>query len=93
MKRIVCEINEQFSWFYVTLTAGLLLVCSGCATSGTIRAAAVDSTFRRVADRHDKYINADPTLSDLEKRVDLRDTAVLRGVLDEANKPTTQAVK
>ena len=75
------------------LIACLMLAVTGCASTGTIRAAAVDSTFRRVADRHDKYVNSDANLSPLEKSVDLRDTAVLRGVLDAAKAPTTQAVK
>jgi hypothetical protein len=63
----------------------------GCQ-SGTIQATAVDGTFRRVADRHDKYIASDASLSPLEKRIDLRDTELLRGVLDAA-KPATQPVK
>jgi hypothetical protein len=46
----------------------------------------VDGTFRRVAARHDKYIADDITLSPLEKRIDLRDTELLRGVLDAAKK-------
>lgn len=77
---------------YVVMLA-LGLMAAGCVSTGTIRAAAVDSTFRRVADRHDRYIAADASLSPLEKSVDLRDTAVLRGVLDAAKAPTTQAVK
>lgn len=64
---------------------------AGCSANG-INPAAVDGAFRRVADRHDKYVNADDTLSPIEKRIDLRDTTLLRGVLDAA-KPSTQPVK
>lgn len=78
----------------------LLLGLTGCAgSSGTIRAAAVDSTFRRVAARHDAYVNGDATLPPLAKTIALQDTALLRGVLDEAGKtvtpaaPATQPVK
>jgi len=69
----------------------LALNSFGCQT-GTIQASAVDSTFRRVADRHDKYVAGDASLSALDKSIDLRDTSLLRGVLDAA-KPATQPTK
>lgn len=69
-----------------------LVLIAGCATG--INPAAVDGAFRRVADRHDRYVNADALLSPLEKRIDLRDTELLRGVLDAAKKtPATQPAK
>lgn len=69
-----------------TLTSLIVLalsMCVGCQT-GTIQADAVDGTFRRVAERHDRYIAADPGLSAVEKSVSLRDTGLLRAVLDAA---------
>ncbi len=85
--------NAGFISHSTMLLPLLLLIAglAGCQTSGTIRAAAVDSTFRRIAARHDAYVNADPALTPLAKSVAMQDTAVLRGVLDEANKTVTPA--
>jgi hypothetical protein len=70
-----------------------LVLLAGCGATG-INPAAVDGAFRRVAARHDAYIQADNDLSPIEKRIDLRDTELLRGVLDAAKKtPATQPVK
>jgi hypothetical protein len=81
MKRIA-------SLLFLTLALCSLVAVAGCQ-SGTIQAAAVDGAFRRVAARHDVYVASDPLLSPLEKRIDLRDTELLRGVLNAA-KPATQ---
>lgn len=61
------------------------LCLTGCATN-MIRADAIDGTLRRVAERHDVYIQADPDLDELERDIYLRDTELLRRLLDEAGK-------
>jgi hypothetical protein len=66
----------------------VLVGCQG----GMITAASVDAPMRKVAARHDAYVNADTKLSPLEKSVYLRDTAELTQSLDAA-KPATQPVK
>lgn len=72
------------------------LALLGASCTHMISADAVDGTLRRVADRHDAYVQADPQLSDLERRADLRDTQLLRQALDTAEgkapatQPTTQ---
>ena len=63
----------------------IAVFCCGCMT-GMIRAEAVDGTLRAVAGRHDKYITADSTLVDIERRIYLRDTELLTHLLDEAQK-------
>lgn len=82
MKRLITNI--------VPLLALVLL--AGC-TSGMITATAVDTPMRKVAARHDAYINADTKLSPVEKSVYLRDTAELIQILDAAKPATQPAVK
>lgn len=66
----------------VLALAGVLTSCT--PPSNYIRSEAVDGPFRGVADRHDAYVNADESLDDLERRIYLRDTELLRRLLDEA---------
>lgn len=71
------------------LTGLLLTVCSGCdwwSGAGTLNPEALDRPLSRVSDRHDAYISADTRLTDLQRRTYLRDTALLRAVVDEAMK-------
>lgn len=76
--------------FVLLASCGLFL--SACGP--TLQVNAVDGAFGRVADRHDKYIKEDAKLSELEKSVYLRDTALLRKAIAEAKKtPTTQPTK
>jgi hypothetical protein len=66
-----------------------LLIASvvGCTGPGVIQAQAIDGSVRRVADRHDEYVQRDQFMSELERRIALRDTELLRKVLDEAKVP------
>lgn len=76
--------------------AFLLLTVTGCAGmagggTGSLRVAAVEGAFRRVAIRHDNYVNVDPSLTPLERRIDLRDTELLRAAIEAAKgQPTTR---
>ena len=60
----------------------------GCGTPGYIRAEAIDTTVRGMVERHDAYTVSDPALSDLERRVYLRDGELLLQLLDEAQAPS-----
>ena len=71
----------------ILATVAVLAIASGggCSTS-TIRVEAIADPVRLVADRHDAYIQADDTLSDLERETYLRTTSLLRQVIEEAEK-------
>ncbi len=68
----------------------ILLLLVGCGTPGFIRADAIEGTVKRLVDRHDVYVEADPSLSDLQKRVNKRDGELLLLLLEESQKPTTE---
>lgn len=70
----------------VGLVLLLLLLSSGCAPQGYVRADAIDGTLRRVIKRHDSYTEADKELKPFNKRLNLRDTELLLKLLDEAKK-------
>lgn len=78
--------------FRTLIMAFPLLILAGCQ-SGLINASAVDRPARKIAARHDTYVEADPKLSELERRIELRDTAELLGVLDAAKAATQPATK
>ena len=48
-------------------------------------AAATKPTLFRVLDRHDAYIAADSSLVEFERKLDLRDTALLRALWEESS--------
>jgi hypothetical protein len=59
----------------------------GCAgPPHMIDAAAIEVPLQSVADRHDRYVNADPTLSVDDKTMYLRSTTLLRNLQTEALK-------
>lgn len=60
-----------------------VLFMPGCTG---IRASAIDESLRGVVERHAAYTEVDASLSDLEKRVNLRDGTLLIEILDEALK-------
>lgn len=59
------------------------LAFAGC--SG-IQASAIDGSLRGIVSRHKAYTEADTSLSDLERRVNLRDGELLIDILEEARK-------
>lgn len=61
----------------------------GCET-GMIRASALDRTLNPVMDRHDKYVEADQTLTPEERRLQLRSTVLLRRLIQEAKGPASE---
>ncbi len=67
-----------------------VLVCSlvGC-NQGMITVDAIDDSVQDIVTRHDAYVNADASLSAVEKRTYLRSSELLLRVLKEAKKPTT----
>ena len=66
-----------------------LILTTGCA-SGMIRAEAIEGTLRRTLHRHQTYTKNNETLSDLQRRVDLRDGELLERVLDAALEKESQ---
>lgn len=61
------------------------LAASGCKTS-MISVDAIKAPLERVLDRHDAYVKADKSLSDLVKQVYLKTSELLRKLLEEASK-------
>ncbi len=68
----------------------VLLAAVGCGTPGYIKAEAIEGSVGKLIKRHDAYVDADPTLSDLERRVYKRDGDVLKVVFAEAKQPTEE---
>jgi hypothetical protein len=69
------------------LLAAVSLSVVGCSPSGTIRADSVREHWTLVANRHDAYVRADPTLGDANdprRSAYLRSTQIIRQQLDAA---------
>lgn len=68
--------------------AGLLLAAClafpGCCGAGAVRAEAIAPAVEKVSARHDAYVKADASLSEVDRRIFLRSTELLRKVLAEA---------
>lgn len=64
----------------------VLLLFTGCAPEGYVRADAIKGTLLRVAERHDAYTKADKDLKESNRKRNLRDTALLRRLMEEATK-------
>ena len=64
----------------------LCIVIHGCVAKGQIAAEDITGTLHRVCDRHDSYIMADTAMSETYRKIDLRDTMLLRQIVDEALK-------
>lgn len=62
----------------------VFLMAPGCMNKGYVKVSAIEGLVEKVSVRHDAYINADDSLSDLKKRVALRSTTLLRAVINEA---------
>lgn len=67
-----------------------LLVLTGCGTPGYVRADAIEGTVRGLVQRHDAYVEADESLSDLDRRIHLRDGELLLRLIEEAQRPTEE---
>lgn len=68
----------------LVLVVAILFIGPGCMRKGYVKVGAIEGLVEKVSTRHDAYINADDSLSDLKKRVALRSTALLRKVVAEA---------
>lgn len=68
--------------FIVLVVSALTL--GGCVSRGTIPAADIEPLIEVVGERHDAYVEADESLSEAQKGVALRSTALLRKVVQEA---------
>ena len=67
------------------LVALIVVILSvGCSPAGYIRADAVDGTLRRVVRRHKTYTKADESLTELERKLNLRDGELLIETLNAA---------
>lgn len=67
-----------------TVALVAVLLCTGCAAN--LRVKAVAPTMRRIMSRHDAYVRADATLSDLQRETQLRSSELLERVLKEAER-------
>lgn len=68
--------------FPVLLT---LFVLNACSTN-MIHVDAIADSVADISARHDAYVEADPLLSDDQRRIFLRDTLLLGLVIEEAQK-------
>lgn len=74
----------------VKKAAAAVLLCAvfvGCGTPGYIKASAIEGTLVRLIDRHDVYVEADASLSEPQRRANLRDGTLLKKLLSEAQAP------
>lgn len=89
--RVMRQRSDTVKWSTIVLCALAvflsLLALTGCGTPGYVRADAIEGTLNRALDRHDAYVREDESLSDLQKRTDLRDSELLRRVVKEAKQP------
>lgn len=66
--------------------AAVLMAVSvtACAPRTSIDAEALDGMMGNVLTRHDAYVRADPALSETERSIALRSSAMVRALIDEA---------
>jgi hypothetical protein len=71
----------------------IVFVAPGCMRKGYVKVSAIEGLVDKVSTRHDAYVDADDSLSDLKKRTYKRSTELLRKVVAEAKdeKPTKSA--
>jgi len=70
-----------------TKIALVLCACTSlgaCAQRYSIDARAIDGVARPVLDRHDAYVLTDQDITDLQREINLRDSALVRELLDTA---------
>lgn len=65
----------------------LILMMAGCCPySDHVSVKAIKPALDKVIPRHDKYVQEDPNLMEIERRLQLRTTEELRGVVDQATR-------
>jgi len=69
----------------LTLVALLAFPLASCE-SDMINVAALRPGLEKVLDRHDNYVKADQSLSDVLRKVYLQTTQLIRKILEEASK-------
>ena len=67
-----------------SIIVALLGLGIGCSTPGMIKADAIAGSVHDVCERHDAYVNADPTLTPAQKQLRLRSSSLLVQTVDEA---------
>lgn len=65
---------------------------AGCSTKGYIRAEGIAEIVSSIVFRHDGYVSSDPSYfadvtTKAQRESDLRESALLRKIVDEARKP------
>lgn len=76
----------------MTLLLATTLALGACTgPKQQINAAAIDGMLQPVCERHDKYVNADPTLSPTQREMFLRSSAELRAIQNAAMQRPTPA--
>lgn len=78
--------RELFLALMLCGVAAALLVLTGCGTPGYVRADAIEGTVKGLVQRHDAYVGADESLSELTRRIHLRDGELLLRLIEEAQK-------
>lgn len=65
-----------------------LIFLIGCGTPGYIRADAIEGTVTAIIDRHDAYVDNDPSLKELERRIYKRGGELIKMLIEEAQRPS-----
>ena len=63
-----------------------VVFCASCVLPGSIPADSTRPTVYRLLDRHDAYVSADTLLVDIDRRLALRDSELIRLVYEEAGR-------
>jgi hypothetical protein len=64
--------------------AAIALLLPSCAPLGYIRVSSIAAPLRRVSERHDSYVKADQSLTDIQRETRLRTSELLERVLKAA---------
>jgi hypothetical protein len=64
--------------------AAIALLLPSCAPLGYIRVSSIAAPARRVMERHDAYVKADESLTDIQRETRLRTSELLERVLKAA---------
>lgn len=68
----------------VLIVTLIVLMAGCCPYSDHVSVDAIREPAKAVIQRHDIYVHGDPSLLDIERRIYLRTSEELNGVLDEA---------
>lgn len=88
---------EQVIYTLFAIGLWIFVICfaMGCAPAGYVRASEVLPVLTIVCDRHDAYVDADPTKKKDEKELEKTSTALLKATFQKAaeQKPADSPIK